>query len=78
MTCESEKEMSLQPQTLCPVPEETARIARATYPRGNIYMQLRDELGTIYQDQAFAHLFSLVANPLWPRGVCSSFACFNL
>lgn len=55
--------MSLQPQAICPVPEETARIARAAYPRGNVYMQLRDELGTIYQDQSFAHLFSPCGKP---------------
>ena len=42
--------MSMRPQEISPVPEETARIARAAYPRGNVYMQLRDELGTIYQD----------------------------
>ncbi len=55
--------MSLQPHAIDPVPEETARIARAAYPRGNVYMQLRDELGTIYQDQAFAHLFSPCGKP---------------
>ncbi len=55
--------MSLQPQTIGPVPEETARIAQAAYPKGNIYIQLRDELGTIYQDEAFAHLFSPCGKP---------------
>jgi hypothetical protein len=39
--------MSLQPQAIGPIPEETARIARAAYPKGNIYLQLRDTLGTI-------------------------------
>jgi len=55
--------MSLQPHAIDPVPEETARIAQAAYPKGNVYMQLRDELGTIYQDQAFAHLFSPCGKP---------------
>ncbi|HEV2659457.1 MAG TPA: IS1182 family transposase [Ktedonobacteraceae bacterium] len=49
--------MSLHPQAICPVPEETVRIAHAAYPKGNLYMQVRDELGTIYEDQNFAHLF---------------------
>ena len=49
--------MSLQPQGVSPVPEETARVARAAFPKGNVYMQMRDALGTIYEDQAFAHLF---------------------
>ena len=55
--------MSLQPHAIDPVPEETARLARAAYPRGNVYIQLRDELGTIYQDQSFAHLFAHCGKP---------------
>ncbi len=49
--------MSLKPQGINPVPEETARIACAAYPKGNVYMHMRDELGTIYEDESFAHLF---------------------
>jgi transposase len=49
--------MSLQPQGVSPVPEETARVARAAFPKGNVYMQMRDALGTMYEDKAFAHLF---------------------
>ena len=49
--------MSLHPQVLCPIPEETARVARAAYPMGNVYMRIRDELGTISEDEAFAHVF---------------------
>ncbi len=55
--------MSLHPQALCPIPEETARVARAAYPKGNVYMQIRDELGTIYQDEAFTHLFPNCGQP---------------
>jgi len=49
--------MSLQPRWVGEVPEETARVARAAYPKGNPYMQMRDELGTIYEDEQFADLF---------------------
>jgi transposase len=49
--------MSLQPQVLCLIPEETARVARAAYPKGNLYMRIRDELGTLYKDERFADLF---------------------
>jgi transposase len=49
--------MSLKPQAISPVPEETARIAHAAYPKGNVYMHMRDVLGTIYEDASFAHLF---------------------
>ena len=40
--------MSLQPQPIVPVPEETIRVARAAFPKGNLYMTLRDEIGTLY------------------------------
>jgi transposase len=55
--------MSLKPEGLSPIPEETARVARAAYPKGNVWMRMRDELGTIYQDEAFAHLFSHTGQP---------------
>src|SRR5437763_1578679 len=49
--------MSLQPSPIPPVPGVTACVARAAFPRGNVLMQLRDTLGTIYTDEAFADLF---------------------
>jgi len=49
--------MSLHPQEIPPIPEETMRVARAAFPRGNVYMRMRDELGTIYEDQLFVSLF---------------------
>ncbi len=49
--------MTLPPQNDFSIPKETARVARAAYPKGQKYLQLRDALGTIYQDQSFAHLF---------------------
>jgi transposase len=55
--------MSLKPQAYGPIPEETARVAHAAYPKGNVFMRRRDELGTIYQDEAFAHLFSHTGQP---------------
>ncbi|MBD2093733.1 hypothetical protein H6F90_01005 [Trichocoleus sp. FACHB-591] len=30
--------MPLQPQAVHPIPEETARVARAAFPKGNRYM----------------------------------------
>src|SRR2546423_22239 len=55
--------MSLHPQVLCPIPEETARVARAAYPKGNLYMRIRDDLDTLYEDEAFAHLFPRCGQP---------------
>jgi len=45
------------------VPEETARVARAAFPRGNVYMRIRDTLGSIYTDDAFAALFPTRGQP---------------
>jgi len=42
--------MSMKPQEMSPVPEETARVARAANPKGNVYMHMRDELGSMYED----------------------------
>jgi transposase len=49
--------MTLHPQDTFLIPEETQRVAQAAYPKGNIYMKMRDAPGTIYRDQSFAHLF---------------------
>jgi len=50
--------MSLHPQAIDPVPAETARIAKLAFPKGNRYLTLRDEIGTLYTDQDFTDLFS--------------------
>lgn len=55
--------MSLHPQPVGPVPEETARVARAAFPRGNRAMRMRDAIGVIYTDEAFAPVFSWRGQP---------------
>lgn len=49
--------MSLRPYDFSIIPDDTARVARAAFPKGNRYLTLRDELGVIYEDTAFAALF---------------------
>src|SRR5713226_2701430 len=58
--------MSLRPHVIVPVPEETVRVARAAFPKGTPYLTLRDELGTIFQDDAFAALFPMWGQPGLP------------
>ncbi len=53
----------LQPQTKSSVPEETARVARAAFPKGNLYMTMRDEIGSVYSDQDFEALFPTHGQP---------------
>jgi len=55
--------MSLKPEPIQDVPELTAQIAQAAFPKGNIYLQLRDELGTIYTDELFADLYAHDGQP---------------
>jgi transposase len=55
--------MSLQPQLWYVVPEETARVARAAFPRGNLYMRMYDTFGVIFDDHQFAALFSPTGQP---------------
>src|SRR6266516_1424644 len=55
--------MSMHPQSIDPIPEETVRVARAAFPRGNTYVTMRDQLGTLYEDRAFADLFSKRGHP---------------
>ena len=55
--------MSLRPDPIGPVPEATARVARAAFPKGSAYLRLRDTLGTIYTDADFAALFPRRGQP---------------
>ena len=55
--------MSLRPHIVAPVPEETARVARAAFPKGNPYLILRDALGTIFQNDDFSDLYSHEGQP---------------
>jgi transposase len=60
--------MSMYPQLIAPVPKDTARVVRAAFPKGNVYMQMRDMLGTIYDDEDFSELFEVRGRPaitLW-------------
>ena len=36
--------MSLRPRLAFPIPDDTARVAKAIFPKGNLVMQMRDEL----------------------------------
>jgi transposase len=50
--------MSLHPSAIPPVPQETARIAKLAFPKGNRYLTLRDQVGTLFRDSDFKDLFS--------------------
>ena len=58
--------MSLHPHVIEPVPEATARIAHAAFPKGHPYLTFRDALGTIFQDEDFTTLFPTWGHPGLP------------
>src|SRR4030095_1319851 len=58
--------MSLHPHVITPVPEDTARVAHAAFPKGHPYLTFRDALGTIFQDEDFAAVFPACGQPGLP------------
>jgi transposase len=55
--------MSLRSEPIPSVPEETERVARAAFPKGNLYLKMRDELGVFYSDDDFTDLFPTRGQP---------------
>jgi len=55
--------MCLHPRSVDPVPEETARVARAAFPKGTVYTTMKDALGEVFEDEDFAHLFPSRGQP---------------
>jgi len=55
--------MSLHARKPDPIPEETARVARAAFPDGNLYLRMREALDVIYADEDFADLFPTRGQP---------------
>lgn len=39
------------------IPEETRQVAQAAFPKGNVYMMMRDKLGPLFGDRDFDPLF---------------------
>src|SRR3954466_7200465 len=55
--------MSLPPAPIGPIPDLTAEIARAAFPRGNAYLRVSDTSGPIFTDAQFADLYSKEGQP---------------
>src|ERR671933_867769 len=56
--------LRLQPP-LPPVPDDTGRVARAAFRRGNPYLLLRDRLGAVFADADFADLYPTLGQPAY-------------
>ena len=57
--------MSMYPQALGSIPEETVRVASAACRKGTLAMRLRDTLGELYQDEQFAALYPVEGQPAY-------------
>ena len=55
--------MSLQTRPIPPIPDLTAQVARSAFRKGNVYMQMRDALGTFFTDDQFADLYPADGQP---------------
>jgi len=58
-----EEATMLRPQPIPPFPDDTARVPRAAFPKGQIYRRLADELGTLFTDEACAARFPTHGQP---------------
>lgn len=55
--------MSMFPQPVPDIPEDTATIARKVFRKGNPYLIMRDELGTFFVDDQFEDLYPADGQP---------------
>jgi transposase len=58
--------MSLHASALPPIPEETARIAQAAFPKGNLVLRMRDEVGVLSSAEQFGPLVAVRGQPAAP------------
>lgn len=57
--------MTLHPQEQWIIPEQTVAVARASFPKGNVYMLMYEELGRLYTDQDFTELYPNCGKLAW-------------
>ena len=56
----------LRPMPSGPLPPETARVARAAFPKGHRSLRVADELETLFTDDALRVLFPTHGQPAQP------------
>jgi len=47
-------------QPIGPVTEDTVRVAKASFPKGNVYIEMRNVLGSIYEDEDFLQRIAMM------------------
>ena len=48
------------------IPGTTVQVAKAAFRKGNVYLQIRDELGTLFENEDFAELYPEMGRPAVP------------
>ena len=56
--------MTWRSTSIPPVPEATAAAVKAAFPKGNVYVDLHEELGSIYRDDLFADFYADRGHPV--------------
>jgi transposase len=67
---------SLKPTPYQAIPAETVRVAKAAFPKGNLCIWLRDEIGTLFWDEQFTDLYPRRGQPAmspWQLAVVTVF-----
>lgn len=49
------------------IPELTRQVAKAAFPKGNILLTVRDELGPFFEDKAFQEIYPAIGQPTISR-----------
>ncbi len=57
--------MTLHPASIGAVPAATAVVAHVAFPRGNVYLAMRDVLGTLFTDHDFVAIFPQRGQPAY-------------
>ena len=55
--------MSLRPTPVGEIPTETARVAKAAFPKGTLVTRLRDEFAVLFEDADFRALYPRQGQP---------------
>jgi len=55
--------MSLPPETDLTIPQMTQLVAQSSFPKSNVWLKMRDELGTLFTNEQFADMFPPQGQP---------------
>jgi len=69
--------MCLKSRGVPPLPEDTARVARQAFPKGNIYLTIGDKIGALLEDADFADMYAGEGKPAVPPYILAMVCIFQ-